>query len=169
VRQAEPDDAAAIHALLLEAATWVDALGDTGVPERRRRRTRMWEHGELERAQVDAEVAAGQFLLADIDGQAAGAIRFQLEDLLFWPDIPQADSAFVHRIVVARAFKGQGVSRALLQTTADRARDLGRRYLRLDCDHDRPKLRALYEDFGFRLHSYRQVQSYYVARYELLL
>ena len=30
----------------------------------------------------------------------------------------------------------------------------------------RTKLRALYERCGFRLHSYRQVTSYYVARYE---
>jgi len=29
------------------------------------------------------------------------------------------------------------------------------------------ELRAFYERFGFRLHSYRQVGSYYVSRYEL--
>ncbi|MNC95693.1 hypothetical protein D3C83_128760 [compost metagenome] len=50
---------------------------------------------------------------------------------------------------------------------AGHARSLGRRWLRRDCDADRPKVRALYERFGFRLHSYRQVGSYYVARYEL--
>jgi GNAT superfamily N-acetyltransferase len=73
----------------------------------------------------------------------------------------------VHRLAVRRAFAGQGVSVALLEWTVDRARTLGKRYLRLDCDADRPRLRALYERFGFRLHSYRQVGSYYVARYEL--
>jgi hypothetical protein len=51
----------------------------------------------------------------------------------------------------------------------ERARAIGKRYLRLDCDANRVKLRALYEAFGFRLHSFRQVQSYYVARYEYLL
>jgi len=96
-------------------------------------------------------------------------IRFQMEDLLFWPDIEQGDSAFVHRLVVARAFKGQGVSTALLDWSVEHARAMGKHFLRLDCDAERMKLRELYERFGFRLHSYRQVTSYYVARYEYLL
>ena len=43
---------------------------------------------------------------------------------------------------------------------------LERRYLRLDCDASRPKLRRLYEELGFEFHSFRQVGAYYVARYE---
>jgi GNAT superfamily N-acetyltransferase len=73
----------------------------------------------------------------------------------------------VHRLAIRRACAGQGISTALLEWAVDRARTLGKRYLRLDCDADRPRLRAFYERFGFRLHSYRQVGSYYVSRYEL--
>jgi GNAT superfamily N-acetyltransferase len=155
VRQAQPGDAPAIEALLLEAARWVDALGVV-----------MWEDNELASDTIAAEVAAGQFFVAECDSAIAGAIRFQLEDMLFWPDIPQQDSAFVHRLVAGRAYQGQGVSTALLQWAAAHARGLGRLFLRLDCDAQRDRLRALYERFGFRLHSYRQVGPYYVARYE---
>jgi GNAT superfamily N-acetyltransferase len=158
VRRASPADASAVEALLREASQWVDALGVV-----------MWDEGELDSEGIAREVNAGQFFIADVEGVVAGAIRFQLEDRLFWPDIEQEDSAFVHRLVVARAFKGQGVSTALLRWSVDHARSLGRRFLRLDTDANRPKLKALYERFGFRLHSYRQVQSYYVARYEYAL
>jgi GNAT superfamily N-acetyltransferase len=144
--------------MLLEAARWVDALGVV-----------MWEEGELDAARIAGEVAAGWFFLAEVGGVTAGAVRFQDVDDQFWPDISQVDSAFVHRLVVRRAFKGQGVSTALLQWAAGHARQLGKRTLRLDCDAARPKVRAVYERFGFRLHSYRQVGSYYVARYELPL
>jgi GNAT superfamily N-acetyltransferase len=144
--------------MLLDAARWVDALGVV-----------MWEEGELDRARIEREIAAQQFVVAESGGEIAGAIRFQLEDALFWPDLPAGRSAFVHRLVVRRSFKGQGVSQALLQWAVDRARALGREALRLDCDADRPKLRRLYEDFGFALHSYRQVGPYYVSRYELAL
>lgn len=158
IRQALPSDAGTIEEMLLEAAHWVDALGVV-----------MWEAGELDAARIAREVEQGQFFVADVDGVAAGAIRFQEIDREFWPDIDGDESAFVHRLVVRRAFRGQGVSTALLDWAAGHARALGKRYLRLDCDADRAKVRALYERFGFRLHSYRQVGAYYVARYELPL
>jgi GNAT superfamily N-acetyltransferase len=141
--------------MLAEAARWVDALGEV-----------MWEEGELTPDRIAREVAEGQFYVAMVEGTAAGVIRFQLEDTLFWPDLPQDESAFVHRLAVGRPYKGQGVSLALLRWAVGHARALGKRHLRLDCDKSRPKLRALYEGFGFQFHSFRQVGSYYVARYE---
>ena len=155
VRQATAADVAEIEAQLVEAAAWVDALGVV-----------MWEEGELERERIAREVAAGQFFIADAGGEPAGAVRFQLADQLFWPDQPVGDAAFVHRLVVRRRFKGAGVSTALLQWAVERTRGLDRTYLRLDCDADRYRLRAMYERFGFALHSYRQVGAYYVARYQ---
>jgi GNAT superfamily N-acetyltransferase len=155
IRQAKDSDAAIVEAMLVEAAQWVDALGEV-----------MWDTGELASDRIAAETAAGQFFVALVDGQVAGAIRFQLEDTLFWPDLPNDNSAFIHRLVVRRRYKGQGVSVALLQWAIDHARAFGRSHLRLDCDKSRPKLRALYEGQGFQFHSFRQVGPYYVARYE---
>ena len=156
IRQALHGDADMVEQMIREAAAWVDALGVV-----------MWEDGELDAGRTAAEVNAGQFYLAAVDGAPAGAVRFQLEDPLFWPDRPAGEAAFVHRLVVRRAFKGHGVSRALLEWAKGHARTHGRGRLRLDCDADRPKLRALYESCGFRLHSYRQVGPYYVSRYEI--
>ena len=156
IKQAQPADAAVVEALLVDAARWVDALGEV-----------MWETGELAPERIASEIAAGQFRLAMADGDPAGVIRFQLEDTLFWPDLPtDHGSAFVHRLAVARRYKGQGISTALLQWAADHARELGRTHLRLDCDKSRPKLMALYKRFGFQFHSFRQVGPYYVARYQ---
>ena len=156
VRQAVPTDATTIQDMLDEAARWVDALGVV-----------MWEDGELDAGRIRAEVVGGMFHLATIDGNVAGAIRFQLEDRLFWPDRPEGEAAFVQRLVVRRMFKGRGVARALLEWAVTHARAQGRGLLRLDCDADRGKLRELYESCGFRLHSYRQVGPYYVSRYEI--
>lgn len=156
IRPADSGDADAVEGLLVEAARWVDALG-----------VAMWEDGELQRAAIDHDLAAGLYVVADVEGSVAGMVRFQLEDPLFWPDLPAGQSAFVHRLVVGRPWKGQGVSQALLAWAAKRTRELGRQALRLDCDASRPKLRQLYEACGFTLHSYRQVGPYYVSRYEL--
>lgn len=155
IRQATPKDGPALETLLVETARWVDSLGVT-----------MWDEDELASERIASEIRRGEFFLADCDGELAGAVKFQLEDPLFWPDLAQGESAFVHRLVVHRRYQGKGISTALLEWAVDRARSLGRTYLRLDCDESRPKLRALYERFGFILHSFRQVGPYYVARYE---
>ena len=157
VRQATVADTPVLVATLMEAAAWVHRLDGTT----------MWVEGELDEHRVRAEAKAGMFVVAEANGAVVGAMRFQVEDQLFWPDIDGRDSAFVHRLAVRRSFAGRGISTALLQWATDRARGLGKRYLRLDCDADRTRLRALYERFGFTVHSYRQVGAYYVARYEL--
>jgi GNAT superfamily N-acetyltransferase len=154
VRQAQAQDAAVIQEMLEEAAQWVDALGVV-----------MWDEGELDPDRVAREAAEGQFFIAEIAGDPAGAVRFQLEDRLFWPDLEGTDSAFIHRLVVRRRYKGLGVSIALMQWAVSHARSLGKSYLRLDTDASRPKLRELYERFGFQFHSFREVGPYYVARY----
>ena len=157
VRHATLSDAATVEDILQHASRWADA--HSGVV--------MWEEGELAPEHIASEVRSGLFFVAEADGEAAGVIRFQLDDQLFWPDLADpTQSAFIHRLAVRRKFAGQGVSTALLQWAVDRARTLGKRYLRLDCDDERVRLKAVYERFGFRLHSHRQVGSYYVARYE---
>lgn len=147
-----------MHSVLHEAAAW---LRDRGTP--------LWAEEEIAREVIEGGVEAGLYFLAECGGQVAGTLRFELTDPDFWPDVDPEESAFVHRLAVRRAFAGSGVSSAMLEWAAARARSLGRAYLRLDCEVDRPRLRQMYEDFGFRYHSDRQVDRFTVARYELPL
>ena len=123
-------------------------------------------HSPSNGARIAEDVRSGLSFLAKCDGEAAGTVRFQLEEELFWPDVPQDDSAFIHRLAVKRRFAGGEISSALILWAIARTHALGRRYLRLDCIASRPRLRALYERMGFRFHSNRQVGLYYVSRYE---
>ena len=155
VRAATTADAPAVAAILAEVDAWVAQLG-----------TPMWELGEVDESRVASEVASGLFVLAWCDGEPAGTVKFQLDDPLFWPDRPNDKAAYIHRLGVRRKFAGGGVSTALLTWAVEQTRALDRDVLRLDCDADRPSLRAVYERFGFAYHTDRQVGPYYVARYE---
>ena len=108
----------------------------------------------------------GSELVEGLRGSFQQPVNFQLEDKLFSPDIPHQDSAFIHRLAVRRKFAGGEVSSALLLWAIARTLDLGRRYLRLDCEASPPRLRAAYERMGFRFHSNKHVGPCYVARYE---
>jgi GNAT superfamily N-acetyltransferase len=155
IRQATLQDIDAVADILREAARWLEESGMA-----------MWRDDELSPVRIAEDVRSGLFFLAESDGEAAGTARFQLEDKLFWPDVDQHDSAFVHRLAVRRRFAGGEVSSALLLWAIARTHTLGRRYLRLDCVASRPRLQALYERIGFRFHSNRQVGAHYVSRYE---
>jgi len=155
IRQATLQDIDVVSDILREAAAW---LQQRGMP--------LWRQDELQLNSISAEVRSDLFFLAESDGGPAGTIKYQLEDKLFWPDVPQDDSAFIHRLAVRRRFAGGEVSSALLLWAIARTHTLGRRYLRLDCIASRPRLQALYERIGFRFHSNRQVGTYYVSRYE---
>jgi ribosomal protein S18 acetylase RimI-like enzyme len=155
IRQATPQDLDAVTEILRDAARWLEESGMA-----------MWREGELLPIRISEDVRSGLFFLAECDGEPAGTIKYQLEDKLFWPDVPQDDSAFVHRLAIKRCFAGGEVSSALLLWAIARTHALGRRYLRLDCEASRARLRALYERIGFQSHSNRQVGPYFVARYE---
>lgn len=129
----------------------------------------MWRDDELSEEQIAADIANGHFFLGWRAGEAVAAIKFQLQDPLFWPDTRAGEAAFVHRLAVRRAFAGGQLSTLLLRWAAERAKGLGKSFLRLDCEAARPRLRAVYERCGFRHHSDRQVGPYFVSRYELPL
>ena len=87
VRQAHAADAPVMQDMLEEAARWVDALGVV-----------MWDEGELAPGRVEREIAAGQFFIAEVDGDPAGIMRFQLDDRLFWPSCAGVTRASVCRL-----------------------------------------------------------------------
>jgi GNAT superfamily N-acetyltransferase len=155
ILQARADESASVASILRESADW---LTQSGMP--------LWRDSELETGRIAADVGAGLFFLAEKCGEAAGTVKFQLEDAIFWPDVPGPDAAYVHRLAVRRRYAGTGLSTAILSWAVARTRELGRHYLRLDTDAARPRLRAVYERFGFVHHSDRQAGVYFVARYE---
>lgn len=156
VRQAGPGDAAAIVAILRGAEAWLRSRG-----------TPMWRDEELDEARIAADVDAGLMFVGENDGEPVGTVKFQLSNPRFWPDVPEGDAVYIHRLAVRRDFARGLVAPALLAWTAERGRGLGRRVLRLDCEFSRSRLRAVYERSGFTFHSQRTVGPYVVARYEM--
>ncbi|MDH6165825.1 GNAT superfamily N-acetyltransferase [Variovorax boronicumulans] len=156
IEQALPAEAAAVAAVLNEAAQW---LATGGRP--------LWSATDVGLERVQGDTDAGRYFIARENGDVAGVVRIDMEDAFFWPEIEPGSSAFVHKLAVRRSWGGKGVSTALLAFARERTRSLGRPYLLLDCVADRQALRTLYEGFGFVLHSVIQKGTRSFARYEL--
>ncbi|MES2940758.1 MAG: GNAT family N-acetyltransferase [Pseudomonadota bacterium] len=158
IRPAQPSEAHVVAGLLSAAA---EKLRRQGQP--------LWAADDVSEAAVAPQVRGGLYHLA-FDGEVpVGVFRFQLDDRAFWPDIDEGTSAFVHSLAVAPERQGQELAQVLLRHACELARQSGRGFLRLDCVSGRPKLRAIYERFGFRLHSQKKIGSWLFDRFELKL
>lgn len=155
IRQAQKSDTETVSSILQEARNW---LVSKGIP--------LWKADELSPENIRPDISLGLFWLAEVEGSPVGCVRFQIEDNLFWPDIPPNESTFIHRLAVRREAAGGTVSRALIEWAKARTVQLGKRFLRLDCDAKTIKLCQFYEKAGFRKHSEWQAGPFLVARFE---
>jgi GNAT superfamily N-acetyltransferase len=150
------DDVPEADALIHEAADWLAARGMA-----------LWGPNETCYDDLVAVVRAGEFVTGRIGGRLAACLFLHDCDPLFWPGDPPREAFYVHRLAVARAFAGRGLSFAMLDWAERETRQHGRSYLRLDCE-PRPKLLALYRDAGFRRVDAEpiEVTGHYVVRHE---
>lgn len=162
IEQATASDLEAVVFTLQEAAQWLQRDGRP-----------LWPPADYSHERIQPDIAAGGYWIARPDAEegvgVAGVMRLDLEDPHYWPEIAPGSSVYLHKLAIRRAFAGQGISTALLGIARDRTRALQRPWLRLDCVADRQGLRALYEGFGFALHSEVSKGNWSVARYEMAL
>jgi len=156
--KAMPADVHRASAIMNEAAGWLSGMGET-----------LWFPEELTPERLMPSIEVGELHLILMNGKAVGTVIFQLSDRLYWPDMPEGDAAYIHKIILMRSLAGRGISRHIIEWARNKAKGLGMSYLRLDTEAARPKLCALYESAGFARHSERQVGRHYVVRYEMRL
>ncbi len=155
IHQADPSETEIVSSILSEAAAW---LNERGMP--------LWSDHELNTDAIQGHVAAGLYWLAHVNDEPAGCVRYQLEDIRFWPDAKLGEAAYLHRLAVKRAHAGGAVSTAMIDWAKAHALDKGHDYLRLDCDASRPALHTFYERHGFKPVEEREVGANTVILYE---
>jgi GNAT superfamily N-acetyltransferase len=111
VRTAGPDEAARVASVLTAAA---QRLAQQGRP--------LWSDREVDEAAIAQHVRAGRYQLA-LDGNTpVGAFRLDPEDALFWPEITDGSSLFLHKLAVHPDHQGRGLAHALLGRACELAR-----------------------------------------------
>jgi GNAT superfamily N-acetyltransferase len=154
IAQALPADLDAVIAIEEDATHWLRARGiDPGQPPR-----------PLRDIYAD-RIARGEVYVARLGGAPAAMLTLQWADRETWGDVPD-DAAYVHGLMVRRAFAGKQVGLGLLRWAGRVAAAAGKSYLRLDCKADNAALRAYYERAGFAYRGDITRGSYTGSRYE---
>jgi GNAT superfamily N-acetyltransferase len=143
--------------VLLEVVRWLENKGEL-----------LWTPEQVGPSRLEKHVVDRELYVARLNGAVVGTFLLQWQDRFAWPDVPQSESAFIHKLAVRRDVAGSGAALEMLRWAADRAAGEGRRYLRLDCV-PRAKLCAFYEAAGFRRHSEVQRGRFMLVRYEMPL
>jgi ribosomal protein S18 acetylase RimI-like enzyme len=144
--------------ILTEVARWLTVRGEP-----------LWHPDELSPVALLESYRIGEMRLGWLAHEPVAAMVLQEEYRLFWPGVPPGESLFVHKLAVVRRYGGYGLSYSMLDAGRDLARATQKAYLRLDCAADRPRLRGLYESYGFRCVGEGRVGPFDTAFYELSL
>lgn len=163
IMQAQPGDEVIAADIACEAHEW---LVSRGMP--------LWSQEAIDLALFRERLEAGELYLAKVAGEPVGTMFMQWDDPLCWPDkLGSGDSVYIHRLAVRRSFAGRGIPQACFEFAKVAALQASRKYLRLDTVADRRRLRAVYEQAGFLLHScievHLKIGDYSIARYEIEL
>jgi len=156
ITPARPGEERIASDIATEAAEWLIGKGEP-----------LWDADDVGPEAFRPRIETGELHLARVDGAAVGTMMLQFEDEVCWPDKPKGEALYVHRLAVRRSAAGRGVAQAMMTFAKRRTIEEGRRYLRLDAATERPKLRAVYESFGFIFHSDFQVGRFTIARYQI--
>ncbi|MDQ2076258.1 GNAT family N-acetyltransferase [Marinimicrobium sp. ABcell2] len=102
-----------------------------------------------------------------LNNQRIGLAFLQESDPMFWPEITNNDSLFVHKLALDPALQGKGNGRMAISKVLQEAIARGLNWLRLDCD-DRPELHRFYQKCGFAFVDLKIMGAFNVARYQRL-
>lgn len=155
VRQVHNETRAELTRVLQAAARELENRGEP-----------LWPPASLEPGALRDAYPQAEMVLGTQDGQGVAGMILLTDDPLFWPDVPPGESLFVHKLAVVPALQGAGVASRMLGFAGARAEALGKRYLRLDCAAERPRLRAFYERHGFCWVGERNADGFLAALYE---
>lgn len=156
IRRTTGDDLPTVLLVLQEAVEWLEQIGQP-----------LWLPEEVSQEAIARDVVEGNFVIFEKSGQSGGVFRFDLQDEIFWPEDDGQSAAYVHRLAIRRVYAGSGLSSAMIDWAIAEAQRHGRRFLRLDCEAHRPKLRAVYEKMGFSHVDDRELGGFFVSRMEI--
>jgi putative acetyltransferase len=125
---------------LEEIAGWLEGRG-----------IRQWQPGTFRRSRdyYAESIGRHEVQLAFVGNELVGSLRVVLRQPIVWPEIVDDDAVYVFNLAVARAWSDHGLGAQMLQWAAERARSLGRPYVRLDCMADNQVLAGYYARAGF--------------------
>lgn len=126
--------------VLVEASRWLASIGQL-----------MWSADDLTVQKLLEKYSLEEMRLCYDNGNVVGVYVIQFRDLLFWPEINDNKSFYLHKLAVCNEYRGSGYGAKLIQSAETICLEHNIDWLRLNCGTFRPRLRNFYESVGFKM------------------
>lgn len=158
------DKAKAIE-IIKGVCKWLDSTG--------REVDDWWNADKMDEHFFDEYAQDSDFYVLEVDGEpAATAIIQAKQNMQDWSAIDgdsETRAIYIHYLCVDRRFAGQGYAQMLMDHAKELAGRNNIKLLRLDTNYDKPKLKKLYEDYGFKNVKVLDEPAHRTVLYELNL
>ena len=151
IKQANENDILTIEEILLDAVMWM----------KKNKMQNQWDENSIKWDILSIDYQLNNFYIDYENGIPAACIAITDLDQKYWPEIPQGESLYIHKLAVKRVFSGKGISKELINYVKTLLLKNAVDSLRLDCDLQRKKLRMLYESEGFMYAATKKLGSNY--------
>lgn len=113
---------------------------------------RVWRPERLTPEELLTEEARPEnFYVGTMDGRAACAFILQWSDREYWPNAPEYEAAYLHKLCVCREFAHMGMTARVVERVREECTRNGARYIRLDTGANEPAVRDIYLNAGFQI------------------
>lgn len=159
IKRIQTDDIADLSSVLTDAVTWMDdeLLTDKGS---------QWLPDEVTSEKLLETYANDEIYIGYLDERPVCSVIIQKKDNIFWQGANHDDALYLHKLSVVSDHRGTGLAEELVNLVYERASELGKYYVRLDCDSTREKLCHFYTNLGFQHQGNVIVGSFHAARYQ---
>lgn len=140
IRRATINDIKGLEELYRERVLFNDANG-----------IHQWNLSDVTWDCLSKQYKIEDFYIIEEAGGIVAAACFVDYDPVYWPEVKQKESFFLHKICVHPQHRKKGYSGELIEYFKKRGKELGYPDVRLDVRAHKDKLCAMYEAHGFKL------------------
>lgn len=138
IRKALIKDLDEVQKLYVEAAKWIRT--SQGIIQ--------WNEDTFTMNYLEQFIREKDVFVAYLDGELVGCFSVQWKYEEIWGELFHDNAGYIHRLVVLRKYKGQGIGSHFLTWAEDYIKNEGKKWLRLDCMADNPVLNQYYLSQG---------------------
>ncbi len=138
IRTAQIEDLEGVQKLYVEAARWIRF--SQGIIQ--------WSEDTFTTDYLEQFICENDVFVAYLEGELVGcfSIHWKYEEI--WGELFHDNAGYVHRLVVSRKYKGQGIGGHFITWAEAYIKNKGKKWLRLDCMADNPALNQYYRSQG---------------------